>query len=68
MEKTLNLPKTDFSQRSNAPTREPELLKLWKNTFTERNKLNTKKTFKLHDGPCYTLFVVIMIILLGLFR
>ena len=53
MEKQLNMPKTDFSQRSNSQTREPQLLKLWETTFVERNKSNTGKTFVLHDGPPY---------------
>lgn len=53
MEKQLNMPKTNFSQRSNSSVREPELLKLWKKTFNERNKLNNGETFVLHDGPPY---------------
>lgn len=53
MEKQLNMPKTNFSQRSNSQMREPELLKLWENIFEERNKMNVGKTFVLHDGPPY---------------
>jgi isoleucyl-tRNA synthetase len=53
MEKKLNMPKTDFSQRSNSSSREPELLKMWENTFKERNNQNTGETFVLHDGPPY---------------
>ena len=53
MEKNLNMPKTDFSQRSNAQTREPELLSLWETVFNDRNKKNTKSTYVLHDGPPY---------------
>jgi len=53
MEKQLNMPKTDFSQRSNSQKREPELLKLWENTFSERNQMNTGEKFTLHDGPPY---------------
>lgn len=29
MKKELNMPKTDFTQRAESTTREPELLKLW---------------------------------------
>lgn len=50
--KKLNMPKTDFTQRSEHKTKEPELLKLWENTLNERNKLNQKR-FLLHDGPPY---------------
>ena len=53
MEKQLNMPKTEFSQRANSVQREPELLKLWTNTFKERNEMNTGKLFTLHDGPPY---------------
>jgi isoleucyl-tRNA synthetase len=53
--KTLNMPQTDFSQRSNSQKREPELLSLWntKKVFDTRNELNTDKEFVLHDGPPY---------------
>jgi len=52
---TLNLPKTDFSIRANAKTKEPELLERWREenmyaNASEENK-ETKKTFSLHDGP-----------------
>jgi isoleucyl-tRNA synthetase len=50
---TLNMPKTDFTQRSNSQKREPELLKLWENVFKERNKMNSNEEFVLHDGPPY---------------
>lgn len=53
MEKTLNMPKTDFSQRSDSQKREPELLNLWKDTFRKRNERNVGDTFTLHDGPPY---------------
>lgn len=53
MEKQLNMPKTEFTQRSNSAQKEPQLLKLWETTFDERNKVNTKSTFVLHDGPPY---------------
>lgn len=41
----LNMLKTEFSQRSNSDKREPELLKLWENTFEEVNKSNTCDVF-----------------------
>lgn len=53
MEKNLNMPKTNFTQRAESKTREPELLKLWENVFNKRNELNRKETFTLHDGPPY---------------
>lgn len=53
MKKELNMPKTEFTQRSNSVTREPELLKLWENTFNERNQVNNNGKFTLHDGPPY---------------
>jgi len=53
MEKQLNMPKTEFTQRSNSAQKEPQLLKLWETTFDERNKVNSKSTFVLHDGPPY---------------
>ena len=52
--KTLNMPKTDFSQRSNSQELEPRLLKLWEKVFEESNSLNNPhKRFVLHDGPPY---------------
>jgi len=53
MKKELNMPKTDFSQRSDSQKREPELLKLWENVFKERNEKNKGNNFTLHDGPPY---------------
>ncbi len=53
MKTELNMPKTEFTQRSNSTQKEPLLLKLWENTFKDRNNLNTKSTFVLHDGPPY---------------
>lgn len=53
MKTELNMPKTEFTQRSNSTQREPYLLKLWENTFKERNDVNNKSTFVLHDGPPY---------------
>jgi isoleucyl-tRNA synthetase len=52
--KKLNMPKTDFSQRSNAEQTEPKLLKLWEDMFEKSNELNKNgKRFVLHDGPPY---------------
>jgi len=52
---TLNLPKTEFSQRANAAKKEPELLKRWEDEkLCERavEKNRTEGTpFTLHDGP-----------------
>jgi len=54
-EKKLNMPKTDFTQRSESKRREPEILKLWKEVdpFEKRNEINTDGAFTLHDGPPY---------------
>ena len=52
----INLPKTAFSMKANLPTREPEILKLWKdiNLYDElRNSRKGKEKFVLHDGPPY---------------
>ncbi len=53
-EKKLNMPQTDFTQRSESTKREPELLKLWHelNVFKLRNESNGDP-FTLHDGPPY---------------
>jgi isoleucyl-tRNA synthetase len=53
-EKNLNMPQTDFTQRSESLKREPELLKLWNelDVLKLRNELNSD-TFTLHDGPPY---------------
>lgn len=55
MEKNLNMPKTEFSQRSNSEQTEPMMLSLWERleVFKERNALNKNGTFLLHDGPPY---------------
>ena len=57
MEKSqINLPKTAFSMKANLPTREPEILKLWKNIklYDElRKSRKGKEKFVLHDGPPY---------------
>ncbi len=52
----INLPKTAFSMKANLPTREPEILNLWKkiNLYNElRNSNKGKEKFVLHDGPPY---------------
>ena len=52
----INLPKTAFSMKANLPTREPEILKLWKdiNLYDElRKSRKGKEKFVLHDGPPY---------------
>jgi len=52
----INLPKTSFSMKANLPTREPEILKLWKdiNLYYElRKSRKGEKKFVLHDGPPY---------------
>ena len=52
----INLPKTAFSMKANLPTREPEILKLWKdiNLYNElRKSRKGEEKFILHDGPPY---------------
>ena len=52
----INLPKTVFSMKANLPTKEPEILKLWKNIklYDELRKSSKgKEKFVLHDGPPY---------------
>ncbi len=52
----INLPKTTFSMKANLPTREPEILKLWKkiNLYDElRKSRKGEEKFVLHDGPPY---------------
>ncbi|MCX7614772.1 MAG: isoleucine--tRNA ligase [Clostridiales bacterium] len=56
MNKTLNLPNTDFPMRAGLPQREPEMLKNWESeslyeTLIQLNK--DKPKFILHDGPPY---------------
>ena len=57
MSKTqINLPKTAFSMKANLPTREPEILKLWKDMklYEELRKSSKgKEKFVLHDGHPY---------------
>ena len=52
----INLPKTAFSMKANLPTREPEILNIWKsiNLYDElRKSRKGKEKFILHDGPPY---------------
>ncbi len=52
----INLPKTAFSMKANLPTREPEILKLWKNINLYKELRKSRKgeeKFVLHDGPPY---------------
>ncbi len=52
----INLPKTTFSMKANLPTREPEILKLWKKIDLYKELRNSRKgaeKFVLHDGPPY---------------
>ncbi len=55
-QKTLNLPKTDFSMKANLVQKEPEWLKKWQESDLYqqiRRKSKGRKTFILHDGPPY---------------
>ncbi len=52
----INLPKTTFTMKANLPTREPEILELWKkiDLYNElRNSRKGAEKFVLHDGPPY---------------
>ena len=52
----INLPKTAFSMKANLPTREPEILELWKKIDLYKELRNSRKgaeKFVLHDGPPY---------------
>ncbi len=54
--KTLNLPKTDFSMRAGLPKKEPAMLESWeesKRYETLMKKNEGKPLFILHDGPPY---------------
>ena len=53
MEKELNMPKTNFTQRSNAKDREPYFVEKWKNILEDRSLLN-EGTFVIHDGPAFS--------------
>jgi len=46
------MPQTDFTQRSEHKTKEPELVLQWDKVLQKRNALN-HKPFLLHDGPPY---------------
>eukprot|EP00171_Calliarthron_tuberculosum_P015130 IDg15130t1 len=50
---TVNLPKTDFEQRANAPKREPEIQQFWADSrvYEELSRGNAGEKFVLHDGP-----------------
>jgi len=53
---TVLLPKTAFSQRANAKTREPEIQEFWRSERIYEKLLErpaSKGTFSLHDGPPY---------------
>lgn len=53
---TLNLPKTSFSMKANLVSKEPLILKSWKESDIYgaiRKKRKNKKKFILHDGPPY---------------
>lgn len=53
---TLNLPKTEFTMRANAPVREPEFHALWEANQVYDEALarrDREKRFVLHDGPPY---------------
>ena len=55
-QKTLNLPKTEFSMRAGLAQKEPQLLEKWEkeNTYAIlRKKSEGKTSFILHDGPPY---------------
>ncbi len=52
----INLPKTTFSMKANLPTREPEILELWKKIDLYKELRDSRKgaeKFVLHDGPPY---------------
>jgi len=55
-QKTLNLPKTEFSMRAGLAQREPQFLEKWDKAEVYakiREKSRGKKSFILHDGPPY---------------
>ncbi len=55
-QKTLNLPKTDFSMKAGLAQKEPLMLEDWSNkqVYTKiRQKSQGRKSFILHDGPPY---------------
>ena len=55
-QKTLNLPKTDFSMKAGLTQKEPQMLAAWEKSGLYgkiRAKSKGKKDFILHDGPPY---------------
>lgn len=56
LKKTINLPKTDFSQKANLSQSEPARLKKWKEAGLYRKIAEARhgrQKFILHDGPPY---------------
>ncbi|MBS1768453.1 MAG: isoleucine--tRNA ligase [Acidobacteria bacterium] len=56
LKKTVNLPKTDFSQKANLGQMEPARLKKWQEAGLYKKVLEARKgsaKFILHDGPPY---------------
>src|SRR6201989_2417723 len=56
LKKTVNLPKTDFSQKANLGQMEPARLKKWQEMKLYEQVANARKgreKFILHDGPPY---------------
>ena len=56
LKKTINLPKTDFSQKANLGQSEPARLKKWDETGLYQRIIEARKgheKFILHDGPPY---------------
>ena len=54
--KTLNLPKTDFSMRAGLPMKEPKMVAQWleDDLYSQILKSNEgKPLYVLHDGPPY---------------
>nr|WP_218083070.1 isoleucine--tRNA ligase [Anthocerotibacter panamensis] len=54
-QQTVNLPKTDFAMRANAPVREPEIQQFWQDAriYETLAQRPSAQTFILHDGPPY---------------
>ncbi|MGH9948779.1 MAG: isoleucine--tRNA ligase, partial [Pyrinomonadaceae bacterium] len=56
LKKTVNLPKTDFSQKANLGQSEPARLKKWQEAGLYKKVIEARKgreKFILHDGPPY---------------
>ncbi|MCK4596702.1 class I tRNA ligase family protein, partial [bacterium] len=54
--KTLNLPRTDFPMKADLATKEPAVLKKWKEIGLYqliREKSQGRPRYILHDGPPY---------------